>query len=628
MARSIWLIALVIGVLGIAGALGACGDNQGVPGPSSIALSPAALQLRVGETGRVTARYQAPDGTASAGADLTTDDVTWASSDPARARVSQDGASTSITALAPGEVTITAEGRGLSAAVAVSISPALLVAVAVLPTQATVAAGGTLQLTATGSYSDGTKADVTAAALWSSASEGTATVFQGLVRGRAAGIAAITARINGKTATAQVTVAGAALQSITIAPAAPDVALGADHPFTAMGLFSNLSTADLTDQVTWSSSSPAVATISNAAGSRGLADAVGTGQTTITASLGAVSDQTQMTVSLAPVGAWIPEPGVTVGQVCDDGVKLSMASDLVYVCTAAGGLLRGTVSGTQVTWGGAVSGITNPQGTALAAHPAAVSTLMYMGAPQAGQPNWFRSQDGGATFTPFTLLDSAGAPRYLASGRFQSGIGNLVGTWDPNGGAPQAVILTGSNPPTSARVLPGASGVVRAIVGNGATNLYASVSGATPAGAAAIGGVFRSVNNAMTWTAQDAGIAAADRNRITALVMDPVTPAILYAAVDGGARVYKTTDGGAAWTASAAGLPTKARVGQLLVSPQSPSTLYAATQIGLYRSTDGGASWTLAGFQGRRIRAVAQSGAAAALVLVAADDAVGLYRAP
>jgi len=169
---------------------------------------------------------------------------------------------------------------------------------------------------------------------------------------------------------------------------------------------------------------------------------------------------------------------------------------------------------------------------------------------------------------------------------------------------------------------------VRAIVGSSATNLYAGVSGQTPAGAPATGGIFRSTNAAMTWTAQDAGIAPADRDRVTALVMDAADPAILYAAIAGGGRVYKTTDGGVTWLASASGLPPKARVSQLLISPQSSSTIYAATQIGIYRSGDAGATWTLAGFQGRRIRAVAQSGATAALVLVAVDDAVGLYRAP
>lgn len=61
---------------------------------------------------------------------------------------------------------------------------------------------------------------------------------------------------------------------------------------------------DLTESVTWSSipqGAAGVATISNTAGSNGLAMSVGTGQTTIQATLGAVGGSTLLTV--APTGA-------------------------------------------------------------------------------------------------------------------------------------------------------------------------------------------------------------------------------------------------------------------------------------------------------------------------------------
>lgn len=614
------LCCVLGGVLALGGAA-ACGDNRGALAPQGLVLAPERLELRVGDTGRAAARYQASDGDAAA------DDVAWSSSDPARAAVTGAGAEATIRALAPGEVTITATGRSLTATLAVSIAPASLLRIAITPARSTVPAGTTVQLAATAAYSDGTTADVTAAALWTSDREGVATVFQGLVRGRAPGEAAITARLGGVVAaSAQVTVE-AVLQSIAITPPLSDVPLGADHPLRATGTFSDASTADITEQVAWSSSDAAIATISNAAGTRGLADAVGTGTATITAQLGAVSSTAQLDVFLAPVGPWAPEPGVPAVVACSDGVKFSMASDLVYVCTTTAGVLKGTITGTAIAWASANTGITNLEGQALVAHTGAVSTLMYMGAPRPGVASWFRSQDGAATFAAFTLLDSAGSPRAIYSGRFQSGIGNLLGSWDPGGGTPQAVILTGSNPPANVRVLGTASGTVRAITGSAATNTYAAVYGETPAGAPATGGIFRSTNNALTWAAQDSGIPAADKDRVYALVLDPLTPAILYAGLQGGGRVYKTSDAGAMWAPSAAGLPAKARVSQLLISPQSSAILFAATQIGLYRSDDAGASWTLAGFQGRRIRAVAQSGAAAALILVAVDDAVGLYRA-
>lgn len=623
MARSLPAPLLLAAAAAALATLVACGDNGAAPGPHELAITPESLALRVGETTRAEATYYA-----TLAGPLAAADVTWSSSDPSRATVRGDGAAAAITALAPGDVTITAAGRGLTATLAVAIAPAELVGISIAPTQPIVAAGATVQLTATATYSDGTTSDLTVAALWTSDREGIATVFGGLVRGRARGDATITARFNGRFASTRVAVgpSAATLQSIAIAPGAPDVPAGADRPFAAIGTFSDASTADLTEQVTWSSSNPLVATISNAAGTRGLADAVGAGATTIGASLGAVAASTQLTVFLAPVGPWAAEPGAPAVQACDDGVKLSMASDLVYVCTKAAGVLKGTVAGTSITWSSASTGISNLQGQAIVAHNMAVSTLMYLGVPQAGVANWFRSTDGAATFGAFTMNDSAGNPRALYTGRFQPMIGNLVGSWDPNGGAPQAVILTGTNPPSTVRVLP-ASGTVRALAGSTATNLYAAVFGETPAGMPATGGVFRSTNTAMTWTAHDSGIPAAEKSRVFALVMDPADPAILYAGLQGGGRVYKTTDGGATWAPSAAGLPAKARVSQLLISPHAAATIFAATQIGLYRSDDAGATWALAGFQGRRIRGVAQSGAAAALILVAVDDAIGLYRA-
>ena len=76
----------------------------------------------------------------------------------------------------------------------------------------------------------------------------------------------------------------AILLSITVAPAVTTITQGATQQFTATGTYSDLSTKNLTDTVTWSSSSSSTATVSNAHGSQGLATGVGTGVATITAS--------------------------------------------------------------------------------------------------------------------------------------------------------------------------------------------------------------------------------------------------------------------------------------------------------------------------------------------------------
>src|SRR6185503_1157509 len=107
--------------------LAACGDNLGAPGPRGIVVSPQTLQLRVGDTAQAAARYQ------TRGEDLAAADVAWSSSDPSRATVSGEGAEVTITAVAPGDVTITAAGRGVTGTLALSVSPAEVLRISVAP---------------------------------------------------------------------------------------------------------------------------------------------------------------------------------------------------------------------------------------------------------------------------------------------------------------------------------------------------------------------------------------------------------------------------------------------------------------------------------------------------------------
>jgi photosystem II stability/assembly factor-like uncharacterized protein len=85
-----------------------------------------------------------------------------------------------------------------------------------------------------------------------------------------------------------------------------------------------------------------------------------------------------------------------------------------------------------------------------------------------------------------------------------------------------------------------------------------------------------------------AAYAGHDTNNVLSVVVDPQSPETLYAATDAG--VLKSTDGGATW--ASAGLTTT-HVWGIAVDPQLPSTLYAWSYdtAGLYKSIDGGASW-------------------------------------
>jgi hypothetical protein len=105
--------------------------------------------------------------------------------------------------------------------------------------------------------------------------------------------ASIPVTINNASATANFTAAN--LQSIGLTPANTTIQIGGTQQFTATGTYSDNSTQNITNQVTWSSSKTGVATVN----SSGLASGIAGGTSTITATLGSVSNSTTLTVQPA-----------------------------------------------------------------------------------------------------------------------------------------------------------------------------------------------------------------------------------------------------------------------------------------------------------------------------------------
>jgi hypothetical protein len=89
------------------------------------------------------------------------------------------------------------------------------------------------------------------------------------------------------------------LESIAVTPPLSTVAKGLNQQFTAVGTFRGGITKDLTATVTWASTDTTVATVSNTAGSVGLATAIETGSTRIRASLKGVDGVVDFTVGPA-----------------------------------------------------------------------------------------------------------------------------------------------------------------------------------------------------------------------------------------------------------------------------------------------------------------------------------------
>ena len=112
-------------------------------------------------------------------------------------------------------------------------------------------------------------------------------------------------------------------------------------------------------------------------------------------------------------------------------------------------------------------------------------------------------------------------------------------------------------------------------------------------------GVFESEDGGDTWTKRMAGMK--EILMAVTLAIDPFRPDIMYAGTSGG--VYKSSDRARTWTKVHQGMISSdvlssgraLMVNTVLIDPQRPDTVYAATLNGLYKTEDGARSWTRTG---------------------------------
>jgi len=145
----------------------------------------------------------------------------------------------------------------------------------------------TLQLDATGNYSDGSTRDLSNDVIWAGSDPSVASCKIGLVTGLGIGTTDITATLDDVTSQS-FTITVISLSSVVVTPATPvTLAIGASQQYQVTGINWDGSTADISSQVTWDSDTPAAATIS----STGVATAVGVGTANITASVSGITSR-------------------------------------------------------------------------------------------------------------------------------------------------------------------------------------------------------------------------------------------------------------------------------------------------------------------------------------------------
>jgi uncharacterized protein YjdB len=270
-------VRTIVALLALGGAAACSTDGGTTPGGpdggatvSVVRLNPASSELGLGGTLQLElVALDAQDN------EVAGRPVVWASADTAVATVSQTGL---VTARRIGVVQLQAATEGKSAFSVINVVATRVANVRVTPTSANIVAGGSLQLTAT--TTDAAGAELAGRLVfWQSSNNAVALVTStGLVNGRAAGTATITATSEGQNTSAQVTITGvtpppvggggsttpAPVDSVKVVPADTSMARNTTARFRARVFAGNQLVTNRT--VIWSTSTPTLLTVNAATG--------------------------------------------------------------------------------------------------------------------------------------------------------------------------------------------------------------------------------------------------------------------------------------------------------------------------------------------------------------------------
>jgi hypothetical protein len=262
-------------------------------GLASIAVSENHATIPLGTTAQFTAKGVYTDGSAQ---DLT-NSVSWTSSPSGIVSISSSGLATGK---AVGAAAVSAKSGSVTGTRALTVSAAVLTSIRVVSALQAMPLGTVQQLTAIGTFSDGSTRDLTASAGWSSASADIVSISRsGLAAANSIGNTTVSARAASIGGSAPLAVSAAALMSISISPANPMMPLGSSRQLAATGLYTDGSMHDVTQSVTWNVDNPLIAKVSG----MGVATAQQVGATGVESSLGGIVGSVTLTVQpLAAVG--------------------------------------------------------------------------------------------------------------------------------------------------------------------------------------------------------------------------------------------------------------------------------------------------------------------------------------
>lgn len=360
--------ALLAAALSALSVLGACGDDVVVspdqPVPVVLTISPPSLNLNVGESGSF--GVQITGGNTTTPPTLTT----CTSGTPAVATVTLSGTQCRVTAVTPGNATITATvstGQSINAQVSVSQQNAAISNLTVSPQQANLAVGQSVTITPNVNRAAST-INPTYAYVSSTPSVATVNATTGVVTAVAPGVATVTVTATGSGAgfqttslTQQVTInvgsLPASITTLTVQPTTLALALGQTFGFDTAtvrrGIVQPAGCAPAV--ISFGSSAPTVATVNS---TTGLVTSVGSGPAviTVTATAPANAQCTASTLTQLVTVNVSPAATVTIAQINQGPVATVYFDDSASTSTS-------TSQGQPLNGGGAAGILTfaNPQ---------------------------------------------------------------------------------------------------------------------------------------------------------------------------------------------------------------------------------------------------------------------------
>ncbi|MBL90606.1 MAG: hypothetical protein CMH56_02180 [Myxococcales bacterium] len=210
-----------------------------------------------------------------------------------------------IEGISPGQTSLSHTFGDTTQSVTLEVTNAELVTLEMWPETFTMPLGTYQAFYAFGTYTDNSRAGLTAMATWTSSDPSIAFVSStpdpGVVSALTSGTVTISAEVGNLSISAEVEVTDAEIIGVQMHPPVLALPAGDDGALRAYAVYANNTIREVTQEAAWSVADVAVAVVSNAEGHRGEISALEAGETTVSATFENFSDQSTLIITDAPL---------------------------------------------------------------------------------------------------------------------------------------------------------------------------------------------------------------------------------------------------------------------------------------------------------------------------------------